>query len=156
DELLARLLGEMAAHADDAGIMLVEHLVALEPRPYAGEDFAILLEHRPVPRLEIGAVEEAPDVALPAADLADAPEERRHAIFIDRRGEADDAEVAARPARGRIRNLEPHIERAVVDELAPVEVDVALSVLLEEEAVRRLARHEARGGVALIHGMRVG
>src|SRR5215510_10881073 len=72
-KLLARLLGQIAAQANDAGIVLVKHLVPLQPRPHTGQDLTILLEHRPVARLEIGSVQETPHIALPPADLADAP-----------------------------------------------------------------------------------
>src|SRR5665213_630760 len=95
DELIARLLRQIAAHPDHPGVVLVEHFEFFQARPKPGENFTILLEHYPVARLDVRLVEEAPGVALPTAHLAGAPEEYAHRVLIDRRAEADDAEVAA-------------------------------------------------------------
>src|SRR5205085_2800134 len=94
------------------------------------EHHAILLQHRPVPRLQPVLVEEAPGVALPALDLAAAPVEDGRALLVDRRVDADDMEIAARAAGCRIGDLQPQPVRSGIDELGPVEIDVALAFLL--------------------------
>src|SRR6185503_7676792 len=96
-----------------------------------------------------------PRIALPAADLAEAPEEARTGLGIDRNGVEDDAEIAARPARGRIGNLEPAIDGAGIAPFAPVEIHVLLRRLLEDEAGLGLADREFRPALAGEHRMRL-
>src|SRR5262245_1445391 len=74
-QLLARMLRQVTAHPNHAGIVLVQHLVLLQTRPQPAENFAVLLQDFPMPRLQRGLVEEAPHVALPPAHLANSPEE---------------------------------------------------------------------------------
>src|SRR5262249_51526078 len=74
-KLLARMLRQIAAHPDHARVVLVEHLVLLQTWSQPAEDFAVLFQHLPMPRLQRGLVEEAPHVALPPAHLANSPEE---------------------------------------------------------------------------------
>jgi hypothetical protein len=65
-------------------------------------------------------------------------------VLDDRRVAADDGEVAAGAAGLRIGNLQAHQVDAGVDPFGPVEVDVALALLLEDEAVLGVAHLELR------------
>src|SRR3546814_9222228 len=55
--------------------MLVEEFMLARLRRHVFQHHAVLLQHIPVQALEPRPVEELPGVALPAAHLADAPEE---------------------------------------------------------------------------------
>ena len=94
----------------------------------------VLLQHMPVPFLQPGPVEEAPDIGLPAAHLAVAPEEAGRGLFVDWCDVEDDAEIAARPAGRRIGNLQADRLEIPVVPLAPVEIEILLAGLLEDEA----------------------
>jgi hypothetical protein len=58
------------------------------------------------------------------------------------------------PVRDRV--SQPHHQRAVVEELRPVEVHVALAVLSKKKPLSVSRGDEAGGGLARRHGMRVG
>src|SRR5205823_8056719 len=73
----------------------------------------------------------------------------------DRHAHEDDAEVAARTDRLRIRDLEADIHRARVEPLAPVEVHVALRLLLEHETARGFPHAKLRFYFTLRHRMRL-
>src|ERR1700722_9374576 len=95
-KMLLRALLEHAAHARHAHIVLIQELVVAGVRRHAFEHVSILFQHRPVQSFETSAIHEFPRIALPARDLAGAPEVDLAIVFIDRNGEADDPEVAAR------------------------------------------------------------
>src|SRR5262249_21002922 len=120
-ELRLGLGAEDAAQARHAHVMLVEILALVGVGLELLEHDAVLLQHAPVPGLKLVLVEEAPGVALPALDLAAAPVEHGSARLGDRRVDADDVEVAARPAGRWIGNLEAQPVRTGVEELRPVE-----------------------------------
>ena len=105
---------------------------------HALERDAVLLEHGVVTVLEAFAVEKAPQIALPAAHLAQPPKEDLRGARTDRRREADHAERAARAVAHRIRDVEFHPERAAIAELGPVEGDVLLQFARDAEAVGRV------------------
>src|ERR1700722_5240054 len=95
NQLLAGVLRQIAPQATNARVMLIEHLEFLETGQAARQHFPILLQYSPVAWLDACLVEKAPCIALPAADLADAPEEVGGCLFVDRRCIGDDAEVSA-------------------------------------------------------------
>src|SRR5262249_31211667 len=114
-------------------------------------DLSILLQHVPVQAFELVAVEEAPDIALPALHFARAPKEDATVIFVDGRREADDAERAAGAVFLLIGDGEAEPEAVGLAELDPIEVDAALARLLEDESGRGLAQRHLGGLVAFGH-----
>src|SRR5690606_41057833 len=97
-------------------------------------DLVVLLEHRPVQAFEAIAVEEAPYVALPALDLAAAPEVHLRGLRVDRGGEADDVERAARAELLLVGNRQAHPVRAGLAPFHPAAVDARLVRPLPHEA----------------------
>src|SRR4029079_12397101 len=97
-ELGLGLGAEDAPQTGNAHVVLVKVLAQESVGLELLEHHAILLQHRPVPRLQPVLVEEAPGVPLPALDLAAAPVENGRALLVDRRVDADDMEIAARAA----------------------------------------------------------
>ncbi len=124
--------------------MLIEKFLRARIGRHVFEHEAILLEHRPVQALEPCAVHELPYVAHPARTLAIAPEEHAAVVFVDRRDETENAEVAARSSIGAIRNRQAQPRRTGLAEFHPVEVHVALRGLLERQPGCRLL-HLHRG-----------
>src|SRR5262245_14983979 len=84
-ELRLGLAAENVAQARQAHVMLVEILALAGVWLILLKHDAVLLQHRPVPRLQPVLVEEAPGVALPALDLAATPVEHRGRALVDRR-----------------------------------------------------------------------
>jgi len=97
-QLRARLSHEMAAQVHNADVVPVQMFVPFQTRLAIPEHSTILFEYRPVACLEAILVKKPPHVALPAADLPRAPEERGGRALVDRRRVRNDAEVAARSA----------------------------------------------------------
>ena len=85
----------MTAQTDDPDVVLIQHLMLIGVRFHLLQHHAILFQHYPVPRFKPVSVKEAPGVALPAFDLAAAPEKYGSDIFGDRGIAADDDEIAA-------------------------------------------------------------
>lgn len=101
-------------------------------------------------------IEETPSVALPTGDLSAAPEEHADGIFWPRREASDDGEVPAESTRLRIGNFQPHrMDMARFVPFGSVEIHVALTLLLEDEAVRMIANLEVGTDLAFAHGVRL-
>src|SRR5204862_2719514 len=106
--------------------------------------------------LDARAVEEAPNVALPSLDLSAAPKEDPTALGVDGCHQPDDREAAAWSGALAIGNLQPQPKCAGISKLHPVEIDVALTLLLEEQTGLGLGRAHDGRLVSRCHRMRDG
>ena len=136
--------------------MLVEELVLAGVAGHRLEHEAVLLEHVPVQRLEARAVQEPPEVALPALDPPNPPEVDLAGLPVHRGHEPDDAEGPARAGRLAVGDLEAHPVAPGSAELDPVEVDVALVLLLAEESGLGRDHSQSRPAIPLRHRVRLG
>ena len=123
-------------------------------RRQAFQHHAILLQYFPVQFFQTVAVHKAPQIALPALNAADAPEEDATVIVIFRNHHADDPEVAARPETLFVRNRQTHPVGAAVAQFNPVKVDAALPFFLEDKAGFRRLQHHIGFAIAFRHRVR--
>ncbi len=145
----------MPAQTRHADVVFVQMLALVGIGLHRFEHHPVLLQHHPVARLEPVLVQEAPGIALPAADLAQPPVEHRGHVFDDRRVAADDGERTARTAGLGIRNRQPHPVQIGITPFGPVKVHATLAGLLEHEAMLGAAQLELGADVALAHRMRL-
>src|SRR5882757_4641239 len=132
--LRARYLTHMAPHPHHADVMLIE-VFWRRPWRHGVHRCLVLSEHGIDEPAQSIVEQEMPEVALPTRDLAQSPDVDPRMTVANRGHIENDPHEAARPGRGRQRDLDTGIIIGVaVDHLHPVEIDAALAFAKHFEA----------------------